>query len=141
MRVIPDASVVAKCLVPESGTDKARALMLRWTEGGLDLLAPNILAVEIASMLWKRAIRGLLPEDTVRRLYREFEELQVPIWPCDGLADQALQLALRFQHPVYGCLYVTLAAATESELVTADEKLWRTFHLAFPGIRLLRNWS
>lgn len=141
MRVIPDASVIAKCLVPESGSNKARALMIRWAEGGLDFLAPDILAVEIASMLWKRAIRGLLPGDTVRRLYQEFEELQVPMWPCDRLADQAFQLALRFEHSVYDCLYVALAAATESELVTADEKLWQTFHPAFPGIRLLRDWS
>jgi predicted nucleic acid-binding protein len=141
MRVVVDASVVAKCLVNESESDKAKTLLLRWAAGSLDLLAPDILAVEIASMLWKQAVRGRLSERIVLLLYREFQEFQVPLWPCESLAEQAFQLALRFQHPVYDCLYVTLAARSEAELVTADDRLWKVFSPVFPGIRLLRDWS
>jgi predicted nucleic acid-binding protein len=141
MTVVIDASVVAKRLVAEPESDKARALFLRWAEGTLDLLAPDILAVEIASMLWKRAVRGLLPAETVLALYREFRELQVPMWPCECVADQAFRLALQYQHAVYDCLYVALAAEMGSELVTADERLWQTFHPVFADIRQLRDWA
>lgn len=140
MRTVIDASVVAKRLVPEPESDQARALFLRWAEGDMDLLAPDILAVEIANMLWKRAVRGFLRADTVMVLYREFQELQVPLWPCERFAEQALQVALRHEHPVYDCLYVALAAQVGAELVTADEKLWRTFHPLLPEVRLLRDW-
>ncbi len=141
MRIVLDASVVVKCLLVEPGSDRAKALMLRWAEGSLDLLAPDVLAVEIASVLWKRAVRGQVSEDTSLLLYREFQELQIPVWSCERLADPALQLALQYQRPVYKCLYVALAATTESRLVTADEALWQTFNPVFPGIRLLRDWS
>jgi predicted nucleic acid-binding protein len=140
MKTVVDASVVAKRLVPEPESDKARALFLRWAEGTMDLLAPDILAAEIANMLWKRAARGLIRTSTATVLYREFQELQVPLWPCERLAEQALQVALQHGHPAYDCLYVALAAEMGAELVTADEKLWRTFHPVFPEVRLLRDW-
>jgi predicted nucleic acid-binding protein len=141
VRLVVDASVVAQRLVTEPDTPKARSLLLRWSKGDLDLLAPELLAVEIGNMLWKRALRKLLPENKVLRLYSEFQELQIPLWPSAGLMEAALRLALRQQHPVYDCVYVVLASETDSELVTADEKLYRTFRAVLPRIQLLREWS
>jgi predicted nucleic acid-binding protein len=139
--IVVDSSVVAQRLVAETDSSKARSLLLRWTEGSLDLLAPELLAVEIGNMLWKRAFRKLLPVEKVFELYREFQELQIPLWPSTHLVRPALRLAVQQGHPIYDCLYVALASETESELVTADERLFRTFGPVFHQIRLLRDWS
>jgi predicted nucleic acid-binding protein len=141
MSVVVDSSVVAQRLVAEPDSPKARSLLLRWTEGSLDLLAPELLAVEIGNMLWKRALRKLLPVEKAFDLYREFQELQIPLWPSAHLIRPALRLAVRQGHPVYDCLYVALASETESELITADERLFRTFEPVLRQIRLLRDWS
>ena len=45
MSIVVDSSVVAKRLVSETDSDKARSLLLSWTRGGLDLVAPEILTV------------------------------------------------------------------------------------------------
>ena len=141
MSIVVDSSVVAKRLVSETDSDKARSLLLSWARGGLDLVAPEILAVEIANMLWKRAVRRLLPAEKIFDLYSDFQDLQIPLWPTEHLMAGALQLAVGQQHPVSDCVYVALASQTGSELVTADERLFRAFKLVLPGIRLLRDWA
>jgi predicted nucleic acid-binding protein len=139
MSIVVDASVVAQRLVTEADSPKARSLLTGWAEGRLDLLAPELMAVEIGSMLWKRVVRGLLPREGALELYREFRELQIPLWPCEPLMDASLRLATTQQHPVYDCLYVALAVETQSELITADEGMFRTFN-AVGNVRLLRDW-
>lgn len=40
-----------------------------------------------------------------------------------ALAARAVAIAGELDHPVYGCLYVTLAEARQARLVTADARL------------------
>lgn len=141
MSIVVDSSVVAKRLVAEVDSDKARALLLRWARGDLELLAPELLAIEIGNILWKRAQRKLLPPDRCFDLYNEFEELQIPLWSSEPLIGAAMRLAVQRQHPVYDCIYVLLAEETRSELVTADDTMFRTFKPILPGMHLLRDWT
>ena len=69
MSVIVDASVAAKWLLSEPDSERALALLGEWSEGRLDGLAPAILPAEVASTLWKRAIRGLIPAQTAELLF------------------------------------------------------------------------
>jgi len=141
MSIVVDASVIAQRLVPEADSQKARALLAGWADARLDLLAPELLAVEIGNMLWKRVTRGLLPRDRALELYREFGELQIPLRPCEPLMDASLRLATAQHHPVYDCLYVALASETQSELITADEKMFRVFKPVLGKMQLLRDWA
>ena len=141
MSIVVDASVIAQRLVPEADSQKAKALLAGWAEARLDLFAPELLAIEIGSMLWKRVVRELLPRERALELYRQFRGLQIPLRPCEPLMDASLRLAVTQRHTVYDCLYVALALETQSELITADESMFRTFKPVLGNIRLLRDWS
>jgi len=139
--LIVDASVVAKRLVPETDSDKAKTLFANWQRGALEILAPGILPAEIANMLWKRAKRALLPPLIVEKLFREFEAFHVPLWPVHDLLELALSLALKNGHSAYDGLYVALAIKTGRDLVTADERLYNMLHSSFSNIRLIRDYA
>ncbi|PYV21080.1 MAG: hypothetical protein DMG24_20670 [Acidobacteria bacterium] len=94
MSFVVDASVVAKYLVADVESDKAEAFLREWTQARFDLLAPEILPMEVASTLWKRVRRGLVPADKACTLYDKFIRLCIPLMPIEDLAEPALRLAL-----------------------------------------------
>ncbi len=138
--LIVDASVVAKRLVLEPDTDKAKLLFANWESGELEILAPAILPAEVANMLWRRERRALLPAAVVEELFHEFNAFHVPLWPIEDLSELALTLALRNGHSAYDGLYVALAIKTGWDLITADERLYNMLHLSFPNIHLIRDY-
>lgn len=141
MNFVIDASVAGKWLIPEADSDKAQAMLVRWQEGSVDLLAPEIIHSEVANMLWKRATRGVLAGKDARNLYERFVQLNVPLAPLPDLVGSALELALEHRRPVYGATYLALALGMGWDLVTADEPLYNALGARFPQLRLLRDWS
>jgi predicted nucleic acid-binding protein len=96
LTAILDASVAGKYLVPEADSDKAQALIRDWEQGKTELKAPQILPAEVASLLRKRILKGLLPASVATELFLRFEALRVPLEPIDDLTAPALALALRY---------------------------------------------
>ncbi|HUI40448.1 MAG TPA: type II toxin-antitoxin system VapC family toxin [Terriglobia bacterium] len=141
MNLVADASVVAKWLFREPDFAIARRVLERWTVGSLNLRAPEILAAEAAACIWKRVIREGLPESQALELYTRFWEYAPTLDPIADLVEPALALAIRHRHPIYDCLYVALAVKTGSELLTADERVYRVFQPVTGSVRLLSNWS
>lgn len=139
MNLVLDASVAAKWLLAEVDSDKAQALFRAWEAKRIELLAPEILPVEVGSTLWKRVMRGLLPLKLAVTLHHEFRALRIPLQPVGDLVDAACDLALRYRHSVYDGLYVALSHRTGADFITADEKL---FNLIGPKrALLLRDWK
>ena len=141
MTAVIDASVVAKWLFTESDSDKARDLLEGLNKGQLALIAPELLAVEIGSMLWKRVLREGVSLNDATAQYGRFKRVRLGLVGIRGLVDAALQIALRQRHPIYDCLYLALALEAGCDLITADEKLHRAFSPNFPQVRLLRDWK
>jgi predicted nucleic acid-binding protein len=141
MNLIVDASVAAKWILVEEGTAEAMALLQECREGRYTPLAPEILDAEIAAVLWKRVMRGLLESDQARFLYDQFERLRPILVPLAGLVRPALELALRYRHSLYDGLYIALSRQMNCHLVTADKQLHGTFRFDNPAILLLRDWQ
>lgn len=139
MKLVLDASVAAKWLVPERDSDKAKALFESWNDGQIDLIAPTLLTAEIASMLWKRATRGLMSAAEALRLFQEFSDFGLALSPIQTLATSALRLSVAYRHPFYDCLYVALALREGCDLLTSDAKLFNAFSPVFPHVRLLTH--
>jgi predicted nucleic acid-binding protein len=137
MKLVVDASVIAKWLFAEVDSDKARALYTEARTGRLSLIAPQILPVEIGCVLYVRVLRRLLEAVEALALYRRFEVACPTLHDISRLAPAALELALQYQHSVYDCLYVALAMREQGELITADQQLVRTFQRVFPWVRSL----
>ena len=119
-RIVVDASVVVKWLLPEIHSEAARRLLA----DDLQLWAPDLVWAEIGSVLWKRWRRGELPADVVAALLRDFRRLPLDVHPSEPLLQAAWEVAHALDRSFYDSLYLALAATLECPLVTADPKLW-----------------
>jgi len=140
MNLVLDASVAVKWLVNEPGSEKAQALLELCRLGKYDPIAPELLLVEVGSVLSKRVRQGSMRASQAEFQFARFNRIRPVLKPLLDLAGQAFKLALVHQHSIYDCLYVALALEAQCELVTADEKLFRTFSPSYPNIKLLRSW-
>ena len=118
MRVTVDASVVVKWFVAEPMCDEARLLLAR----RIQLHAPDLVLVEFANTIWKKARRKELPD-----AHPDLEELValpeiVDLQPDGALIERAARIALEIDHPIYDCLYLACAEATDSTVITADRR-------------------
>ncbi|OQW63513.1 MAG: hypothetical protein A4S17_07150 [Proteobacteria bacterium HN_bin10] len=119
MILIVDASVAVKFGVFEDGAANARALLLR----GASIKAPDLMAAEVSSALWRKEVRGDLDEAERRLALAASIAAYDELAPCKELADRALELAVLLKHPVYDCFYLALAEREEATFVTADARL------------------
>ena len=117
MKWVIDASVAAKWLAPEPDSPLAEALL------DDELIAPDLLFVEVGNILWKKQLRGEM--DAAATLLGARWLLQVPLQVHDSawLLAEALGLALQLQHPAYDCFYLALAQRIGVPMVTADRRL------------------
>jgi predicted nucleic acid-binding protein len=139
--VVLDASVAAKWLLPEPDSDKALVVLSAWNQGLLALIAPDLVSIEIANTLWKAAARGLIDSGCAVDLFTRFEALRLPLVPTADLVRGALDFSFLFKHPLYDCIYATLAVRERCDLLTADERLFHALRPAITAVRLLKNWS
>jgi predicted nucleic acid-binding protein len=117
---VVDASVAAKWLVEEEGSEAALALQ------GEDMVAPALLRIEIANLLRTLAGKKVVSAAAALELFRFFQSAPVTIVDHDDeLERRALEIALEMGHPVYDCVYLALAERTGRELVTADQRFLR----------------
>src|SRR5690242_3889026 len=134
---VADASVVLKWVLPEPGSGEALALLNRYENGEVDLIAPRLLLEEAASSLARRCRRGEL---------RPAQATSAFAWICsrspelrDGPDAVAigLDLALQYQISFLDSMYLALAIEHRCDLVTADVRLSRSLSPHYPFIRLL----
>lgn len=125
MRIVVDASVAAKWYFPESGQASAAALLADGNEGRRDLIAPDLIDLELASVLWKRVRSRECSEEFAREVLVLWETDRPRLIGSRGLVGRALDLALRLDHPVYDCLYLAAAIEYGAALATADRQLER----------------
>jgi predicted nucleic acid-binding protein len=114
---VVDASVAAKWVLPEADSEAAARLR------GARLVAPELLDLECASILWKAARRGELSDDEAFERHQALRDAPVERLPNAALLSLATVAALQLGHPVYDCLYVAAAELTGFPLVTADRRL------------------
>jgi predicted nucleic acid-binding protein len=119
MTWVVDASVAVKWFVNEQRSSAARAVL----ESGQPVIAPDLIVPESSNTAWKKVRRGDISreqaEAMVQALPLSFDRL-VATAP---LSQRALQLALRFGHPIYDCFYVALAEDASVPLVTDDQRV------------------
>ena len=116
MRLVVDASVAAKWLVAEEGSDIARAMAAR----GENLHAPRLMASEIAHALWRKARLGEIERGDAGIMLASVPEMPVRWGDDEIVCGDAVRLALALDRPVYYCVYLALAHRIGAIVVTAD---------------------
>ena len=117
--LVVDASVAVKWFLPEAGAEPAVALL----RAGHRLIAPDLLWIEVASVLWKVVRRGALTADEAERMVSDAAAFPVEMFESGTLLTDTRRIATATAGTVYDSLYVALAAREDAVMVTADERL------------------
>lgn len=117
MRWVIDASVAAKWLAPEAGSDRAEMLL------DAELLAPDLLFAEVANILWKKQALSEMDAAAAMAAGRWLAQVPLAVHDCATLMTAAMELSIRLRHPAYDCFYLALAVQEGCSLITADRRL------------------
>lgn len=126
--MIIDASVAIKWLVREDDSDHALALLDR-----SDLIAPDLLACEVANAIWKKRRRGELSDMPTRLgfIMAVFSQIE----PTHRYLARAAAIAVEIDHAAYDCFYLALAEDLAMPVITADQRfLAKVVHTPFAAI-------
>lgn len=130
-----DASVAIKWAVPAANeplTDESVRLFRRFRDSEIDFLVPDIFWAEIGNVLWKGAKRQRWSRSDAEVIAAEFKGRDFQTVPSQLLLPDALKIAFAHDRNIYDCLYVALAAESQLQLITADERLANAMAARFP---------
>jgi len=119
-RYVVDASVAAQWYFPEEHTEIAESLL---ETAKIELLAPDLLHVEMAVLVRERVRRGEIDLGTGERVLEALRKAPVDVKSSSDLAQQALSLSLREGIGLYDAFYLTLGMQAGCPVVTADPRL------------------
>jgi predicted nucleic acid-binding protein len=115
---IVDASVAVKWFVAEADSLVADEL----SAGNHRLFAPRLLLTEVANVLARKAMAGLMSVAEARAYLRSLPQYFVGVLSVDDLIEPALENACTLRHPIYDLIYLEAARRFDAQLVTADHR-------------------
>lgn len=117
MRLVVDASVMAKWVLPEPMSAEARALLDH------EVMVPDLAFAEITNLLTMRVIRAEMTGAEASRALQFVLSLNPISFPGRDLVSEALAMAGNLRHPADDLLYVALARQQGTRFVTAVKRL------------------
>jgi predicted nucleic acid-binding protein len=133
--IVLDASVAVKWFLPEKVetlATEALALLDRCGKNEIQIVVPDLFWVEFVSVLWKAIRRGNFPKASADAALASLKRFDFPTVPSLKLLDGAFEIATAYGRTVYDSVYVALAVQTNSQLITADERLANSLAARFP---------
>ena len=121
--LVVDASIIVKWFVPEQDSEYALKLRDAHAEGRLTLCAPDLLVYEVANALHHRA--DLAEGDLQSDIEALFMVDMMIMTPSSKSVSRAALMARQYGITVYDATYMELAEDMGSQLVTADDKLYK----------------
>ncbi len=121
MLVVVDASIAAKWFFIEEYSEIA----LRLLDNPFELHAPDLLFIELDSILSKRFRRNEISSGEAFDIHDEIYSMSIQTYHTLNLGERAFEMALETRASIYDCIYLSLAELLECRMVTADHKLFR----------------
>jgi len=118
-RMVVDASVMAKLFFPETRSAGATRVL----QAADEMLAPELIWAELASIVWKKRRRTEIDQDQAEHIFEGMTRLPITTHTHQWLTIPALKLAIETDRSVYDCMYLALAVDQDCRMVTADERL------------------
>ena len=116
--IVLDASALVELLL---GTDQGRSIAARIADPGLGLHAPHLADVEVTQALRRYVREGELDPASAATALEELRSLDLERHGHEPLLDRVW--ALRHNLTAYDAVYVALAEALDSALLTCDGRL------------------
>ena len=120
MSLVVDSSVAFKWFVDDEPHGAEATALLRAERSPL---APDILIAEVCNTAWRAVRQGRIGQAQAADIPRRLAPLFSTLAGAASLAARALEIAHAIDHPVYDCLYISLAEIEQTTLVTADARL------------------
>ena len=119
MTLVCDASALVALLVDggESG-EWAAAIVI-----GHELIAPHLIMFEVANILRRHELAGLVSADQAAQAHRDLLDLAIDLWPYEAVATRVWEL--RRNLSAYDAAYVATAEEAGVSLVTLDQRIGR----------------
>ena len=116
--IVVDASVAVQWVADEDTSELSETLLSR-----NDLIAPDLLLVEVANALYRKVFVGDISEQHAA-LGLAFVRDKVDLLGAtvDRLS-RAIAFANEMNHPVYDCLYLVIAEEMDARVATYDQEL------------------
>jgi len=142
--VVVDTSIAIKWVLNEPDSDIAQALLVEWIDRGVTILAPSLLAYEVANVLHQNVRRKEITREEAKKALRKvlLSELEIDFSSNLDLGIQALELADQYNLPAaYDAHYLALAEREGCELWTADTRLWNSIKGKFSWARWMGDYQ
>lgn len=136
IRIVLDASTIAKWYLVEEESREARALRDRIVAGELEAHVPSLAFVELANVL--RFAKGLSTTNVVSGV-RAAMVIGMVVHGFEELAERAVEAAFEKDLTVYDSVYVALAELVKAALITYDDELLRKVEGARKASTLLEE--
>ena len=118
--LVVDASVAIKWFLPEIHSEAASLVLKTKCE----LVAPDLIWVEVGSILWKKVLRKELNVTEADGILKDFLRFPIQTQGSKFLLHSAWQLDNGSGATVYDSLYLAFANYHGCPLVTADKKFY-----------------
>jgi predicted nucleic acid-binding protein len=141
--VVVDTNIVIKWVLREPDSSKARALLTQWINKGTAIIAPALLAYEVANVLHQNVRKGQISLEEAKKALKEvlLSELELDFLQDSALGIRAIELANNFNLPAtYDTHYLALAEREGCELWTADTKMGRAVKGKLAWVRWLEDY-
>jgi len=124
VKLVVDASVAVKWLIPEEHSYLALKLLKNFSEGAVELHAPLLLKYEVYNALRTYVSRNIITVENAYKLSSIFSQVELNYHEASWEFLQAsLKQALEYNITVYDATYITLARELDAALITADKGL------------------
>jgi len=142
--VVVDTSLVLKWIINEPDSEKALALLTKWSHEGVEIHAPALLAYEATNSLYQKVRSGKYTLDGAKQSLVDviFTELELDFSQDAALSVRALEFADRFGlQATYDPHYLALAEREGCELWTADTRMWRIVRSELSWVRWVGDYQ
>lgn len=127
-RFVLDSSVAFKSLLVESGSDRATRLIEDYRAGLHDLIAPDILPIEVGHALTRAERMGRISTADGYALWLGLMADCPQLFPSLSLMTRGYSISSAARLGIYDSLYVALAQQEQCMIVADDARL----HALFP---------
>jgi predicted nucleic acid-binding protein len=141
--VVVDTSIVIKWIIDEPDSGTAMALLAKWISDGTTIIAPLLLAYEVANVLYRRLHKGLIALDETEQLltYVLLQAVELDKSQSHILSIRAIRFSHQFTLPaVYDAHYLALAERENCEYWTADKRLLNAINGKLPWVHKLEDY-
>ena len=125
--IVLDTSALMRLFIPDGAIpDGLDELILDAEKDEVELLAPSLLMIESAQVLFKKLNQELLTKDEAESMFDDIRSLPIRLFEPAEFIKSAFGIAIAQNITVYDALFVSIAQYYSATLITVDNKLKET---------------